>query len=73
VHLRVARSAGGFLEPGASLVLLALDTVPTIPRLQTGLGPWRRVSSSPLRRLSIPTLGWCPLRLLVTSWYVLHI
>jgi hypothetical protein len=75
MHLPVGRSAGGFLWPDASLVLCALDTVPTIPRSQTGLGPWRRVSSgsSPLRRSSILTLGWCPLRLSVTSWYVLHI
>jgi hypothetical protein len=75
MHLPVARSAGGFLQPGASLVVFALDIALTIPHLQTGLGCWRRVRScsSPLRRSSIPTLGWCPPRLSATSWYVLYI
>jgi hypothetical protein len=75
MHLPVARSTGGFLEPGMSLVLFVLDTVLTSPRSKTGLGSWRRVrsGSSPLRRPSTTTLGWCPPRLSVTSWYVLQI
>jgi hypothetical protein len=74
LQLPVTRSAGGFLQPGAPLVLFSLDTALTISRSQTGLGPWRKARSclSQLRRSSILTLGWCPPRLLVTSWYVLH-
>jgi hypothetical protein len=54
----------------------ALGTALTVPRSQTGLGPWRKARSclSRLRRSSIILiLGWCPPRLSVMSWHVLHI
>jgi hypothetical protein len=58
VHLPVARSAEGSLQPGPSLILVALDPAPTIPRLQTGLRSWRRVRSCfPAQEVVDPDTG----------------
>ena len=76
MHLPVARSAGGFLQPGiyAAIVFSRLRLT-HYSCLQIGLVLCRRGKSCsfPLKRLSIPRLDSYPLQLLVKSWYVLDI
>ena len=76
MHLPVARSAGGFLQPG-------IFTASVFSRLtlthhscdQIGPGLWRRgkLYSFPPKRLSTPKLDSHLLQLLVRSWYVTYI
>ena len=77
MHLPVARSARGFLQPGIyGLYVLSVDTdSPFLSCHQIGPGPWRKGKSYsfPLKRLSTPKLDSYPLQLLVKSWYVIYI